>query len=45
MQAIEDFGEPAYMIVPGDLHRMDAKIWKDRYPNMIVVAPAASARG
>jgi hypothetical protein len=40
MQAIEVFGEPAYMIVPGDLHRMDAKIWKDRYPNMIVVAPA-----
>ena len=40
MRAIEDFGDPAYLIVPGDLHRMDAKIWKDRYPNMMVLAPA-----
>jgi len=40
MQAIEAFGDPAYLIVPGDLHRVDAKIWKDRYPNMVVVAPA-----
>jgi hypothetical protein len=40
MQEVEAFGEPAYLIVPGDLHRMDARIWKDRYPNMIVLAPA-----
>jgi hypothetical protein len=40
MRAIEDFGDPAYLIVPGDLHRMDAKIWKDRYPALIVLAPA-----
>jgi hypothetical protein len=40
MQSIEAFGEPAYLIVPGDLHRMDAKIWKDRYPDIIVLAPA-----
>jgi hypothetical protein len=42
MQAIEHFGEPAFLIVPGDLHRMDAKIWKDRYPGLYVVAPAGA---
>ncbi len=40
MQALEDFGEPAYLIVPNDIHRMDAKIWKERYPELTVVAPA-----
>ena len=39
MLAIERFGLPAFLIVPGDLHRMDAKIWKDRYPDLYVVAP------
>ncbi|MEO6600900.1 MAG: hypothetical protein ABIQ16_13560 [Polyangiaceae bacterium] len=40
MQALESFGEPAFLIVPNDIHRMDAKIWKDRYPAARVVAPA-----
>jgi hypothetical protein len=39
MQALQQFGLPAYLIVPGDSHRMDAKIWKDRFPNMLVIAP------
>jgi len=39
MRALEQFGAPAYLIVPNDLHRMDAKIWKDRYPELIVLAP------
>jgi hypothetical protein len=39
MQSIERFGLPAFLVVPGDLHRMDAKIWKDRYPDLYVVAP------
>jgi hypothetical protein len=39
MAAIERFGEPAYLIVPSDLHRLDAKIWKHRYPGLFVVAP------
>ena len=42
MSALESFGPPAYLIVPSDIHRMDAKIWKKRYPEMIVVAPAAA---
>lgn len=40
MDALEAFGEPWYMIVPNDIHRMDAKIWKDRYSDLVVVAPA-----
>src|SRR5437773_1168133 len=42
MRAIESFGTPAYLIVPNDIHRMDAKIWKDRYPELKVIAPAAA---
>jgi hypothetical protein len=39
MQALEAFGEPTFLIVPNDIHRMDAKIWKDRYPELQVIAP------
>jgi hypothetical protein len=39
MRALEEFGEPAFMIVPNDHHRLDSKIWKDRYPAMQVVTP------
>jgi hypothetical protein len=39
MAALEAYGRPAYLIVPSDKHRLDAKIWKDRYPEMQVVAP------
>jgi hypothetical protein len=39
MRAIEDFGRPAFLIVPNDHHRMDARIWKDRYPAIRVIAP------
>lgn len=40
MAALEAFGPPSYLVVPNDIHRMDAKIWKDRYPQIRVVAPA-----
>ncbi|MDB4964009.1 MAG: hypothetical protein JWP01_4008 [Myxococcales bacterium] len=39
MQTLETFGQPAYLIVPNAIHRMDAKIWKDRYPAIRVIAP------
>jgi hypothetical protein len=39
MAALEAYGRPAYLIVPSDKHRLDAKTWKDRYPEMRVVAP------
>lgn len=39
MQQLEVYGDPAFLIVPNDLHRIDAQIWKDRYPELVVVAP------
>ena len=40
MANLEDFGKPSYLVVPNDIHRMDAQIWKDRYPELLVIAPA-----
>lgn len=42
MHALESYGTPAFLIVPGDIHRMDAKPWKDRYPALQVIAPAGA---
>jgi hypothetical protein len=42
MARLEASGQPAFMIVPNDHHRLDAKVWKDRYPQLKVVAPAGS---
>ena len=39
MATLEAFGRPAFLIVPNDHHRLDAKAWKHRFPQMIVVAP------
>lgn len=39
MKRVEDFGAPAFLVVPNDHHRMDAKIWKERYPALKVIAP------
>ena len=42
MRQLEDFGRPAFLVVPNDHHRMDAGIWKARYPGLRVIAPAGS---
>ena len=42
MRVLEDFGVPAFLIVPNAHHRMDAKVWKERYPALQVVAPAGA---
>ena len=39
MAELEAWGEPAVLIVPNAYHRQDARIWKQRYPKMTVVAP------
>ena len=39
MARIEDMGVPSVLIVPGDAHRLDARIWKQRYPDIAVLAP------
>ena len=45
MHALENFGEPAFLIVPNDHHRLDSKIWKDRYPAMQVITPKGAREG
>jgi hypothetical protein len=42
MQALEAWGRPSFLIVPSDIHRKDAKIWRDRYPGMLVITPAGA---
>ncbi|MEO8153188.1 MAG: hypothetical protein ABI605_08975 [Rhizobacter sp.] len=42
MASIEEYGRPAFLIVPNDIHRLDAKTWYDRYPHMEVVTPEGS---
>lgn len=39
MTKLERFGTPSFLVVPGAHHRLDAKIWKDRYPALQVIAP------
>jgi hypothetical protein len=40
MARIEAFGTPAFLIVPCDRHRLDAPIFKQRYPALQVITPA-----
>jgi hypothetical protein len=45
MRQIETLGTPRYLVVPGDAHRLDAKIYKERYPNLrVLTAPGARDR-
>lgn len=42
MAKLEQFGQPAFLVVPNDHHRLDARTWKNRYPEMQVIAPAGA---
>jgi hypothetical protein len=44
MKELESWGTPAFLIVPNGGHRMDAKIFKARYPGLRVVAPAGAKK-
>src|SRR2546430_8021039 len=44
MKEIEAFGKPEILIVPNGFHRLDAKVYKQRYPDMRVHAPAGGAK-
>src|SRR5690242_11740612 len=37
MRKIEQLGTPSFLIVPSDMHRLDARIWKECYPAIRVV--------
>ena len=40
MKEIEAFGTPEILVVPNGFHRLDAKVFKQRYPSVRVLAPA-----
>lgn len=42
MAALEALGTPKIMIVPNRIHRLDALVYKQRYPQLIVVCPSAA---
>lgn len=44
MKQIEAFGMPRYLVVPGDAHRLDVKIYKQRYPDLLVVTPPGATK-
>ncbi len=44
MAELEAFGRPAYLVVPNGFHRQDAYIWKQRYPDIRVVAPRGARK-
>jgi hypothetical protein len=44
MAALEAWGTPAFLLVPGRMHRLDAPAYKRRYPGLKVLAPRGSRR-
>ncbi len=44
MRALEALGTPAVLVMPHDRHQMDAPFYKQRYPNLRVLAPEPAKR-
>jgi hypothetical protein len=44
MAEIEAFGKPSILVVPNGFHRLDARIYKKRYPDMKVLTPSAARK-
>jgi hypothetical protein len=44
MKEIEAFGAPEILIVPNGFHRLDATVWKQRYPKSRVLCPSAARK-
>jgi len=42
MRELEALGDPTFLIVPSGIHRIDAGPWKERYPDLVVIAPAGA---
>jgi hypothetical protein len=42
LKEIEVLGTPTVLVVPNWMHREDAAIWKDKFPNILVVCPATA---
>ncbi len=44
MAEIDSFGKPAVLVVPNGFHRLDAKVYKERYPSLRVFCPAGARK-
>jgi hypothetical protein len=44
MAELEAFGQPAFLVVPNAFHRMDAQIYKQRYPGLRVLCPKSARK-
>lgn len=44
MRELEEFGKPAFLIVPNAFHRMDSLIYKQRYGSAAVLCPQAARK-
>ena len=40
LKDIEALGTPTILVVPNRMHREDAAIWKNKFPNMLIVCPS-----
>lgn len=44
MRQVEEFGTLSFLIVPSGFHRLDSRIWKQRYPEMKIICPPGAKR-
>jgi hypothetical protein len=44
MAELEAFGKPAFIVVPNGFHRMDAAIFKQRYPDSALLCPEGARK-
>lgn len=44
MKEIEAFGDPEVLIVPNAFHRLDANVFKQRYPKLRVLCPSSAKK-
>ncbi len=44
MRELEQFGTPAFLVVPNAFHRMDSFIYKQRYASAAVLCPSAARK-
>jgi hypothetical protein len=44
MKEIESWAKPSLLVVPNGFHRLDSRVYKQRYPQLKVIAPAGSRK-
>lgn len=42
MDQLESFGKPTVLVVPNRMHRLDARLYKQKYKDLIVTCPSVA---